>query len=222
MTDTDSFIEHVQNVCRRRYMYVLGGTFYEVCAYFTGYAHASPDCPISGDGWTAFNEFICAVFRFPSKYCWPYVLKQCSRDDDEATAKLESLLKEYAERTKTESGQDIVREMMSRARAQEEGEPEKTWRRFSRAIHMANREEVEPLIQEHPDAEVLWSATYPDRVVPLMDEIDESYLISQISGSEDAGEVTIITPDFGPVDVKLIDGRWRIDASKIINCWKAN
>jgi hypothetical protein len=34
--------------------------------------------------------------------------------------------------------------------------------------------------------------------------------------------VTILTPDFGHVEVKRIDGVWRIDASPIINCRKAN
>ncbi|MGO8690562.1 MAG: hypothetical protein ACLQLG_13145 [Thermoguttaceae bacterium] len=221
MNSVDSFIELIQSVCRRRHMYVYGGSFYEVCAYITGYAEASPDCPLSGEGWKAFNHFVCAACKFPSKYCWSYVLKQCSHDDDEATVRLQNLLAEFAERTKTESYEHIVQEMMSRARSQEEGEPEKTWRRFSRAIHRGSRDEIESLIQAHPDAEVLWSGTYPDDVATLLDQIEESYLVSQISGSENEGEVTIITPDFGPVAMKLIRGSWRIDATKVIDCRKA-
>lgn len=221
MNNTDNFIAFVEHICSRRSMYVIGGSFYEVCAYLSGYAHALPDSPISGEGWEAFNKFVCAAFRFPNKYAWPYVVKQCCRDDDEATERLRSILTEFAQRSKTESYEDIVRDMLSRASTQEEGEPEKTWRRFSRAILRGRREEIEPLIQEHPNAEVLWSVAYPDEVVPLLDEIAESYPVNQVSGSEDAGKVTIIT-DFGLIPLSLIGGTWRIDATKVIDCWKAN
>jgi hypothetical protein len=42
-----------------------------------------------------------------------------------------------------------------------------------------------------------------------------------ISGIEHDGEVTIITADYGRVGVKRIGGAWRIDASNIIDWWKA-
>ncbi len=203
-------------------MYVAGGTFYEVCAYLSGYANASPDCPLSGEGCAAFNNFVCATFQFPSKYAWPFVLKQCSRDDDEATARLQHLLTEFAEMTRTKSHEEIIREVVSGASGQKEGEPVKAWRCFSRAIHRGSKEEIEPLIQDNADAHVLWSGAYPDDIVELLDQIQGAYAVSPISGSEEDGEVTIITPDFGPVGVKRIGGTWRIDASKIINCWKAN
>ena len=222
MNSIDRFIEIVNSLCLRRGMYVFGGTFYEVCAYLTGFAHASNDCPLSGDGWAAFNRVICETFGFPTRYAWPAVLKQCSRDDDEATARLQELLTDFAKKTKTQSHDEIIRDVASRSSGHEESEPVKAWRRFSRAIHRARKEEIEPLIQEHPDADVLWSATYPDDVAALLDQIQESYSIRPISGSEADGEVTIITPDFGPVGVKRVGGSWRIDASKIIECWKAN
>jgi hypothetical protein len=75
--------------------------------------------------------------------------------------------------------------------------------------------------RHNPDAGVLWSAAYPADVALALDQIQESYTVSPISGSEEDGEVTIITPDFGRVELKRIGGSWRIDASKIINCWKA-
>jgi hypothetical protein len=77
-------------------------------------------------------------------------------------------------------------------------------------------------IQNNPDADVLWSAADPADVALALDQIQESYTVSPISGTEEDGEVTIITPDFGPVEVKRIGGNWRIDASKIIKRWKAN
>ena len=68
---------------------------------------------------------------------------------------------------------------------------------------------------------MLWTASYPDDVVPLLNRIQESYLMSPISGSEDDGQVTFLSPDSGPVELNRIGGIWRIDASNIINCWNA-
>jgi hypothetical protein len=219
MDEIDNFIVLVGRLCSHRSMYVMDGTFNEVCAYLTGYAEASPDCPLGGKGRIAFNSFVCATFRFPSKYAWPFVLKQCSRDDNEAVTQLRDLLTDFAEKTKTKTHEEIVLAVMSRASDHEEGEPVKVWRRFSRAIHRGKREEIEPLILDHRNADVLWSATYPDDISPLLDQIQESYVVSVISGSDDDGEVTIITPDFGTVKLKHLSGSWRVDASKIIDCW---
>lgn len=222
MDSTETFLKLVESICRHRGMYVCGHSFYEVCAYFTGYAHASPDSPLSGDGWEAFGRFICAAFRFPSNYAWPYVVRQCSRDDDEAIEQLRTLLTEFATRARTEAHADIVQDMISRASEQEEGEPERTWRRLAHALLTGRRDEIEPLIQAHPEAEILWSGAYPDNVALALDELAESQPVTRIPGSEQEGVATIITPDFGPVSLKLVDGSWRVDASKVIACWKAS
>src|SRR5258708_629967 len=135
MDSIDSFNELVGGICRRRHMYVLDGTLHEICAYLSGYATASLDCPLRREGWASFDNLLFATVLFPNKYCWPYVLKQCSRDDDEATARLHRLLTDFAERTKAESHEEIVRDTVSRASGHAEAEPVKVWRRFSRAIH---------------------------------------------------------------------------------------
>jgi hypothetical protein len=222
MNDNETFTDFVDHICRRPQMYVRGGSFFEVCAYVSGYAHASPDCPLGGEGRTAFNEFVCAAFRFPSKYVWSFVIKECCSDDHQAIERLRELLIEFAERSETESYRTIVEDMLSRTSDQEEGEPEKTWRRFSSAILRGRREEIAPLLQEHADADILWAGAYPDDVAPLLDDIAKFYPVTRISGSEAEGSVTVITPDFGPVGLKLVDGTWRVDAAKIIGCWKTN
>jgi 2-oxo-4-hydroxy-4-carboxy--5-ureidoimidazoline (OHCU) decarboxylase len=222
MNNTDRFTDLVEHICTRRDMYVCGGSFYEVCAYISGYAEAATDCPLHGDDCKAFSEFVSATARFPSKYAWPYVLKLSSRDDEEAVARLRDLLVEFAERTKTESLDQIVQEAVSRAWNEKEGEPERVWRKFTRAFHRRDRFEIESLIQYHPEAAVLWSGNRPDDDVALsLDAIADSYLVSQISGSEEDGEVTIITPDFGPVNLRRSDDNWKIDISAIIDFCKA-
>src|SRR4051812_48002119 len=115
MASIDEFIELVGRLCSRRGMYIPGGTFYEGCADLTGYAAAAPDCPLGGDGWRAFSGFVCATFGFPSKYCWPNVLKQCSGDDDEAATRLRDLLADFAEKARTKPYEEIIREASSRA-----------------------------------------------------------------------------------------------------------
>ena len=203
-------------------MYVPGGTFNEVCAYLAGYAHGSNDCALSGEGWRVFNRVINLRFRFPDKYGWPYVLRVCSNSDEEALSRLQSVLTEFVEKTQSKSYEEIVAEEAARMSSQKEGEPERAWRRFSRALHRGTREQIELLIQEHPAPQILWSGSYPDDVIPLLDQIQESYVISQIAGSEAEGSVTIITPDFGPIPVARIDGLWKIDATKVIDRWEAN
>jgi hypothetical protein len=222
MNYNETFTDLVESICRRRSMYVCGGSFYEVCAYVSGYAHASSDCPLSGDGWRAFNEFVCAAFRFPNNYMWSYVIKTSCPDEEQASERLRKLLTEFAERTKTQSHAEIVADMISRTQDREEGEPEKTWREFFRAVLGGNRTEIEPLIQEHPDAAVLWAGAYPDDAAYMLNQIAKSYPVTRISGLDADGSVTVITPDFGPVNVKLIGDRWRVDATKVIESWKAN
>lgn len=218
----DAFIELVDHVCLRPAMFVMDRTFAEVAAYLCGYASGAKDCPISGDGFAAFNAFICRRFGFPQKYIWPYVLKSCFPDDEEAIRKRQECLTEFATKRKTQTLDEIVSDSIALATSAPETEPVRVWRRFQRALHRGAREEIELVVLDHPDAEVLWAGSYPEDVVPLMDEIAESELISVISGSEKAGEVVIIAGDWGPLPMKRVAENWRIDATKIIECRKAN
>ncbi len=68
MGEMTKFIQMVEDICTRRKMFATGGTFYEVCAYLTGYAEASTDSPLSNEGWKVFSQYVCAHFRFPDKY----------------------------------------------------------------------------------------------------------------------------------------------------------
>ena len=60
MDNADKFIEMVEGVLPRRGMFFCGQSFYEVCAYIAGYSSALPDSPLGGDGWGAFNAYVCA------------------------------------------------------------------------------------------------------------------------------------------------------------------
>lgn len=217
MDSTDRFIELVDCPCTRSGMYVRGDErFYGVCAYLQGYAHGSPDTPISGAGYRAFNDFVCATFRFPDKYIWEYVIRTCSRTDYEALGRLMNLLTEFARRTRTEPYEKLIEEARAKVVDYHEGEPEQTWRRFSLALLRGERAEIEPLIMPHPNAAILWQAAYPEDVAELLDEIAESYPVTRISGDEADGHVIIMTADFGPMNLKRTGETWQVDASEII------
>lgn len=212
MKDIDEFIEFVSEICSRPRRYVARGSYFEVCAFLSGYSLAF-DTPI---GSRAFSRFVCAKIGFPDKYFWPAALHSCSRDDQHALARLQYLLIEFLELSKTIPPQQIADEALRIAKSIPETEPIKVWRQFARNLLRGEREYIEPLILSHPDADALWSGSCRPHVAPLLDQIRDSFVVSQISGSEDEGHVTIITPDCGNVEIKQIDGSWRVDASRII------
>ena len=217
MDPTDRFIELVNHLCTRSGMYVSGDEqFYGVCAYLDGYANGAPDSPISGERYRAFNNLVCATFRFPDKYVWSYVIRTCSRDDKEALHKLQKLLTEFAVRTRTEPAETLIAEAHARVDEYHEGEPEQAWRQFSSALLRGRREEIEPLILPHPDTAILWQGAYPADVAASLEELADTYPVTRISGTEADGHVIIMTADFGPVHVKRVAESWRVDASEII------
>src|SRR4051794_8036604 len=106
--DADGFVEFVRHLCQRRTMYVSDGTFYEVSAYLSGYFHGAQGCPLGDDNWKAFTQYVCALCGFPRNYFWAYVIRQSSRDDEEALAKLQTALAEFVELSKSQTHEDII------------------------------------------------------------------------------------------------------------------
>jgi hypothetical protein len=221
MSDIDEYLKSVDQVCRRPNCYGHG-TFDEVCAYIAGYSAGFPASPIrSGADYSAFNSFVASRHRFPQKYHWSYVIKKCTSDDAMAIERLRQLLTEFGERSRSESSAAIAGQALAEASSMEEGEPEKAWRAFSRVFLRGKREQIEPLILSHPDAEILWSRAYPTEVASQLEEICDGFLVSRIPGNKDDSHVKVITPDFGPVSVHLVDGQWKADVTPIIECWKS-
>jgi hypothetical protein len=221
MDATSEFIQMVESLCAHRSMYVCEGTFYELCAYLEGYAAGSLDCPLGREGWDAFNRFVCAYFRFPDKYTWPYVLKCCTKDDDDATEHLRTLLTEFCHKARTSSYEEMIQEVTRGGVEDGEGAPEQVVRRLLAALLRGNRPEIEPLIQEHADAGILWEGAYPSDVAEQLDLLSRSNPIARLSGTEEEGEVRLITADFPfPITLRQIAGQWKVDVAKIIEMRK--
>ncbi len=179
MRTLHQFSELVDSVCNRRHMYVCGGSFYEVCAFILGYAAAMEPSPLGQDHETSFNAFVIARLGYPQKLAWPYVLKAALPTDEHAVDKLRDLLSEYIKAVRNACVSDLIAEARSEVKTRDADLPEQTvcWRQFNRALHRADKDVIKSLIIDHENASVLWQAAYPDEVVPLMDEIAESYTI---------------------------------------------
>jgi hypothetical protein len=217
MDATDKFIEMVESICKYRSMYTCGGSFLEVCAYVSGFAHSSTSCPLGNDGWKAFSRYVARHFGFPENYIWPYVLKTCSRDDDEATERLRSLLLQFSNSARTQSYQEILDSIRPQVVPKEDAEPEQTMRKLLAALMTGSRNEIEPLIMDHPDAEILWQGSYPAEVARQLSHISNSHPIGRVSDHADDGQVRLITADFPfPIRVTKLGQQWKVDAEEII------
>ncbi len=218
MDEIDKFIELVNNACRRPGMFTLNATFGEVAAIFSGIEIWAKNSPISSDPERTLDFFITSRLHVPGKYWWPGAIRLVASDDNAALLKMRELLVEFATLRRTHSLESI-REL---AADYEETEPARVWRRFLVARFAANEAEIQPLIMPHPDAALLWSDTpAPPGVAEQLKSISDSYVVSVVSGSLESGHVTIVT-EIGKVDVHLVDGSWRLDASPIIAMSKSN
>lgn len=220
MDEKSRFMELVSNICKRRHMYVCGGTFYEVCAYISGYARANKDCPLGGEGWSAFSRFVAARFGWPDKYVWPYVIKMCSVDDTSAAERLQVLLAGFCDKLGMTSYEEIIREA-SRENAREQGEPEKALCRLLSALWRGRRQEIEPLILNHPDAGVLWEGEFSPDAAEKLDAVYGAFAIGRLPETGNEEEVHLISADFPfPLKVMQIDGQWKVDVTKIVDMRK--
>jgi hypothetical protein len=210
------FKEMVNHICMRHPMYVCGGTYYEVAAYIQGFASAMKESPFDGDLRFAFNEYVTQTFGFPAKLAWPFVIKKATKSDEEAIAKLYTLLTTYIEAVEG----NCVAQLLSAERLKasvRDAEPQVIcWQLFSRALHRGDRMGIEKHALQRDNIQILWSGSYPDGVIPLMDEIAESFAIPVLFVSDDGLRSRVMTPDFGELDLEFVDGAWKIDPSPVI------
>ena len=220
MPTLQEFSELVVNVCKRRHMYVSGGSFYEVCAYLQRFAAAMDPYPLGHDHRTSFNVFVNTRLGYPQKLAWPCVVKTATPTDEQAIDLLRDLLSEYTDALRNDRLSELIAETQAECEAHQENpsEPVICWRQFCHALHRADQDVLERLMLPHEHASVLWQSAYPDDVTPLMDQIAESYAIPVVSLSEDGSASEIMSPDFGILRLERIDGQWRIDAEPIIRC----
>ena len=207
-----SFRELIVHLCHRPNMYTLEGSFIEVAAFIDGYTFQN-DTPISG---RLFSRYVCLKNSFPSNYVWPYVIKNSTKNDAEALALTEAIILEFIELKDQLTEDELMLFAVNHSR-NEEGEAEKTFRKFDQALLLGNQQIIQSLIMEHKDASVLWAGAYPNDIRMLLDEVALNQPIKKVYESEDKRLIKIISSGWPfPIEMNYLDGKWKVDASNII------
>ena len=213
-----SFKEFIEHICKRPRMYTFGGTYNETAAFIQGYSLGN-QTPISD---RTFNQFVCLKYSFPTNYFWTYVIKECAKDDKEAISLMGKTILEFIDLKSTMTEEELLEHAVDSSKS-EEGEAEKIFRIFDKALLTGDRKVIESLIIENKDAEVLWAKAYPKIVALKLNEISEAQPIKSIPVSEDGKTVKIITQGWPfPILMNFINGEWKVNAEKIIELRKAN
>jgi hypothetical protein len=211
----DSFIEFIKRICQRPQMYTAGGSLKETLAFIDGYRYA---LEISS-GERIFERYICRLNSFPDNYGWTYVIIACSTDEKESLRLLEDTIVKFFQLRETLSDDELLR--YADKQAPKEGEAEKTFRQFDKAFMLRDELLIKPLIEEHPDAQILWQEKYPEGVAEQLLELSANQPIKGIPIGDDGKKMKIIAPGwFFPIEMNFKDGKWKIDASKLIDIEK--
>ena len=93
--------------------------------------------------------------------------------------------------------------------------PEDVLCNFLIANLYGNEAEIRPLIVDHPDAALLWQGAYPPDVADLLSQQYDGMDIARLKEEQDRVLLQSSASPL-PLAVVRIDGRWRVDASPII------
>ncbi len=193
-------------------MYCLGKSFNEVSAFINGYTSAK-QTPISG---TDFHRFVCLKNSFPTNYVWTYVIKSCTKNDEEAISIMEKTILEFCELKNQMNEDELMKFAIDKAKTNE-GEPEKIFREFDKALLNGDKEVIQSLILDNEKAELLWIGKYPKSVAEQLSELSDGQSIKRIYESENRQNIKILTSGWPfPIEMVLKNGEWKINADKII------
>lgn len=193
-------------------MYCLGNSFNEVSAFINGYTSAKKT-PISG---TDFHRFVCLKNSFPTNYVWTYVIKTCSKNDEEAISTMEKTILEFCELKNRMSEDELMQFAIDNAKTNE-GEPEKIFREFDNALLNGDKEVIQSLILDNEKAELLWIGKYPKSVAEQLSELSDGQSIKRIYESENGQNIKILTSGWPfPIEMIMENGEWKINADRII------
>jgi hypothetical protein len=96
------------------------------------------------------------------------------------------------------------------------GSPEDVYRRFMLGNLSGDEKAIRTLVLDHPEAAILWSGgSYP---APVAEVLGKQYREMKISRMTDEPERVVLQSPASPVplEVRRVNGEWRIDASPII------
>lgn len=194
-------------------MYCLESTFNEVSAYINGYSSAK-ETPIRG---TDFNRFVCLKNSFPPNYVWMSVIKTCTKNDNEAIALMKSTILEFCDLKTRMSKDELMQYAINNANIQQEGEPEKIFRKFDSALLNGDKEVIKSLILDTEKADLLWNGAYPKDIAKQLDNLSNKQPIKKIYESEDGKSIKIIAAGWPfPIEMTQKNSEWKINVEEII------
>lgn len=83
-------------ICARPRMYVINGTFLEVCAWLDGrYIGLRESSPDEVEEWEAFADWLQRRFQYPRNIAWWSLLAKEFPEDSMAFVQLSSLYKQF-------------------------------------------------------------------------------------------------------------------------------
>ncbi|RKH81171.1 hypothetical protein D7X99_19710 [Corallococcus sp. AB032C] len=96
------------------------------------------------------------------------------------------------------------------------GSPEDVYRRFMLANLTGDEQAIRPLILDHPDAALLWPGKgYPKDVADALGAQTREMKITRLKEAPDS--VVLQSPASPlPMEVRRVNGEWKLDASPII------
>ena len=214
--ELDDLVDLTERVCRWPQGYTLNGTFGEIAALLTGAVLLAAPRDAKDELFATFNHFVTARLMVPSKFWWGGAIRMLADGDDDAIRRLRDLFVEFLTMRASHTLDEIRLEAEDRVSKYEETEPSLAFRRFMAARYVGDQAELERSMLPHPDASILWKGSVaPPDIAEQLISISDSYVAAIVGGSLDSGRVQLIT-ELGKIDVHLIDGVWRIDASPFI------
>lgn len=211
----EDFIKFINAICNRPRMFVRTGVYNEIAAFILGYTY-DRETPISN---RTFERYVCLKNFFPTNYSWTYAIEASSINDEEAIKTLKETILEFIEFRTNMTDDELEEYAISCANElfRQEGEAEKVFRIFDSAILDGNKDVIEPIIKDNPDAKILWSGAYPSDVSRLLQELSSNQPIRRISESDGGKTIKLLTSGWPfPIEMRNIDGNWIVNADQII------
>lgn len=121
--------------------------------------------------------------------------------------------------TQTDTPQQSTKPMV----AEETNTPESVYRRFMIANLSGDESKIRPLIVENDDANLLWQGAYPEEVAALLLEQYKSMEISRTDSPDGNEDRVMLESSASPIPIAAVkvEGKWKIDATPIIEFRKA-
>ena len=109
--------------------------------------------------------------------------------------------------------------------AKDTNTPEEVYRQFLLANLAGDELTIRGLILEHDGAEILWRGPYPKDVAALLAEQYRTMEIVRVKprGHKERADTVFLQSSTSPIPMAVVrvDGKWRVDASPIIEFRKA-